>query len=94
MTESQDTLNIAQLAKVTTSLEEHKEAFKLFEQRLGERLETMQTVLEELQDDLKLRRWLARALKFTIIILISILGFLHAPDWLHKLLGLKLVHTK
>ena len=89
MTESQDTLNIAQLAKVTTSLEEHKEAFKLFEQKLGERLETMQTVLEELQDDLKLRRWLARALKFTIIILISILGFLHAPDWLHHLLGVQ-----
>lgn len=88
MTDSQDILNVAQLVKVTTSLEEHKETFKLFEQRMEERLETMQTVLQELQDDLKLRRWLARAVKFILIILISLLGFLHAPNWVHHLLGL------
>lgn len=94
MSDSQDISNITKLIEVTRSLNEHKEAFKLFEQKLETRLNTMQTVLEELQDDLKLRRWLARALKSSILILLAVLSFLHAPDWIHKFLGLKITNAK
>lgn len=72
----------AQLDATQERLAEHQTATHA-------RLSSMEQILNELHDDLKLRRWLARFTKSAFFVLLAILGFLHAPQWIHRLFGVQ-----
>lgn len=67
-----------------------RDEFYGFQKEVRERHQQMQTVLDELHDDLKLRRWLVRFAKSSLLVTLAILSFLHAPAWIHKLLGVEI----
>lgn len=77
--------------RLDTELSRDRNDFLEFKQYVGSRFDRMDIVLAELHDDLRLRRWLMKALKSLILILAAILGFIHAPSWLHHLFGTQLV---
>jgi len=44
--------------------------------------------LQKVSDDLKLRTWMKGIAKAGIYLTIGLLGAFHAPDWIHKILGI------
>lgn len=81
--------------RLDTELSRDRNDFLEFKQYVGSRFDRMDIVLAELHDDLKLRRWLVRFAKSALLITLAILSFLHAPQWLHHLLGVEVTpHQK
>lgn len=68
--------------------------FREFREEMRTRMDNQDKMLESLMDDLKLRRWLARLVKSTILVIVAILGVIHAPHWVHQLLGIEDVNQK
>ncbi len=76
-------------ARLDENLENDRTTFYDFRKEIRERLDTQDQMLQVLTDDLKLRRWLAKFIKSLIIVGGTIMGIVHAPDWLRHLLGLQ-----
>ncbi len=75
-------------ARLDENLENDRTTFYDFRKEMRERLNIQDQMLQVLTDDLKLRRWLAKFIKSLIIIVGTIIGIVHAPDWLRHLFGL------
>ncbi len=76
-------------ARLDENLDNDRTNFYEFRKEMRERLSTQDQMLQVLTDDLKLRRWFAKFIKSMIIVSGTILGIVHAPDWLRHLLGLQ-----
>ena len=81
-------------ARLDAEINGDRTTFREFREEMRARMDRQDKMLESLMDDLKLRRWLARMLKSIILIIVAILGVIHAPHWLHQLLGIEDVNQK
>lgn len=73
--------------QIAERLDNDRQNLVAYQQDMHARLTVMQNILDELHDDLKLRKWLMRALKSLVLVIAAILGFIHAPAWIHSLFG-------
>lgn len=89
-TEILETVKLKQV-EIANQLENDRTNLGKYQADIHERLTTMQDILDELHDDLKLRKWLMRATKSVILILAAVFGFLHAPAWFHHLFGIEVI---
>ena len=75
--------------RMDTELRKDRDGVNEFRLEVRERFEKQDVMLQALMDDLKLRRWILRVMKFIISIGVTIVGVTHGPDWLRHILGLK-----